>query len=363
MSYAITKRPPAAPPRRARLQLVSRKGMGAAALLVRPGPNGGTEIVDPSGNIVYSADQVAADPSLLSQPSSVCADGEMATWFPGNESVCADQSAVVPGEGNSPFAQYTDPINGSCPVDGWCFTGTNPSDPNSYTWQGGGTPTTLNPALVMTQPALPSTYTQPAAPAAAANPPNFVSTAPATSATSTPAPAAKTYTASIALNNLSRPGQSFQVGDLYQVVISGAAPNAPVTNSASQNGASLGTTSYGSTDGSGNFTISGTLQSEHVGSWIEQWTVGGTQQIRTLSFSVTAAPGTTAATTTTDSSSSSSSASTGTPVGSNYAVLPAASLPAASWFTDSTIVSFAPNWAVLLAGGVAAVAFVFGGKR
>lgn len=137
-------------------------GLGVA-MLVRPGPNGGTEIVDPSGNVVYSESAVAANPSLLTSLPSPCPGGMLPTWFPGGESVCSDASpgAIVPGEGNSPFAQYNFPINGQCQVAGWCFVGTDLNDPNSYVWQGGGSPTTLNPAEVRNAKPLPSVFTQP----------------------------------------------------------------------------------------------------------------------------------------------------------------------------------------------------------
>lgn len=134
-------------------------GIGAA-LLSRPGPNGGTEIVDANGDTIYTEDQVAANPSLLSSlaASSPCPGGLLPTWFPGGESVCADPSAIVPGEGNSPFAQFNYAIGGSCTVDGWCLTGSDATNPASYVWQGGGTPTTLNPAIVMGAQPLPTVF-------------------------------------------------------------------------------------------------------------------------------------------------------------------------------------------------------------
>lgn len=271
-----------------RIPLVMRRGVGlGGAELSRPGPSGGTEIVDSSGNVIYTEAMVAANPSLLTSLQGTCPGGELPEWYPGGESVCADQSAVVPGEGVSPYAQFNYAIGGSCAVDGWCLTGTDPTNPNSYTWQGGGTPTTLNPAVVMGAAPLPTAFNTPATfvPVPNQTPlpgavkvgtdPLLPSTLPSnakplfTAPSSTPAvPASATFT------NVSRPGQSsFQVGDSWQLVITGG-PNQPVSGSASQNGNSLGTTSYGSTDSTGKLVLTGTMDATTVGNWAELWTVG-----------------------------------------------------------------------------------------
>jgi hypothetical protein len=80
-----------------------------------------------------------------------------------------------------------------------------------------------------------------------------------------------------------------QVGDGWSVLITGGAPNSPVTVSvnggASQN--------YGNTDASGNFTTSGTFTADQVGKYTEQWSVGG-QSAGAFSFTVSAAPGSSA---------------------------------------------------------------------
>jgi hypothetical protein len=141
--------------------LVNLAGLGQTALLQRPGPGGtGTEIVDENGNVVYTADQVAANPALLSQiSSSVCPGGLLPTWFPGGQSTCAGSG---PGSqtpyGTEAQAQYDYPVDGVCPDPGWCFTGTSMTDTNSYTWQGGGSPTTPNPATIASANPLPSSY-------------------------------------------------------------------------------------------------------------------------------------------------------------------------------------------------------------
>ena len=91
------------------------------------------------------------------------------------------------------------------------------------------------------------------------------------------------------LTNTSRPGQSFQVGDSWRLTVQGP-PNAPVTDSATQNGTSLGTSPYGSTDATGNFSLSGTFDASTVGSWAEVWSVGGVKA-PAISFTVSTAPG------------------------------------------------------------------------
>lgn len=65
------------------------------------------------------------------------------------------------------------------------------------------------------------------------------------------------------------------VGDIYQVKISGAAPNSTVTASSTQNSNSNGTNSFGNTDSYGNFVIGGTFTAASLGTWIETWYVGG----------------------------------------------------------------------------------------
>lgn len=202
-------------------------GIGAA-LLTRPGPNGGTEIVDANGDTIYTEDQVAANPSLLTSlaNTSPCPGGMLPTWFPGGESVCADQSAGAVGpEGNSPYAQFNYAIGGSCTVDGWCLTGTDPTNPASYTWQGGGTPTTLNPAIVQSAQPLPTVFNKPltAAQQAAAeaavgsgNPQNAIA-----ALTSTPTPTAPSSNVS---NVLAPPQAAGPATGVTQQSVSNASP-------------------------------------------------------------------------------------------------------------------------------------------
>ena len=127
----------------------SLTGLGQTELLV----NGSGEIVDENGNTVYTAAQVAADPSLINQVStSVCPAGLLPTWFPGGN-VCAGSS-----DPTEPGPQYDYEVGGQCPDVGWCLTGSDTNDPSAYTWEGGGTPNVPNPATVINAPSLPSSY-------------------------------------------------------------------------------------------------------------------------------------------------------------------------------------------------------------
>ena len=98
-----------------------------------------------------------------------------------------------------------------------------------------------------------------------------------------PVPVAATVT----LVNVSRPGQSLQVGDSWRLDITGP-PNAPVSITATKNGASMGTTPMGSTDQSGKLSLNATADSSVVGDWREMVTVGASPA-PVLAFSVGAA--------------------------------------------------------------------------
>lgn len=86
----------------------------------------------------------------------------------------------------------------------------------------------------------------------------------------------------------SRGGTALQVGDTWLVAITGASPNSPVTVSGSGNTGSFGATSMGSTDSNGNYSKSGAVGAGEVGSWSEQWAVGGVPS-GSVSFSVSKA--------------------------------------------------------------------------
>jgi hypothetical protein len=75
----------------------------------------------------------------------------------------------------------------------------------------------------------------------------------------------------VSINNTSYPATSLEVGDNYSVVISGATPYGAVTLIANGGSPYL----FGYTDGSGNFSVTGTIVSAVVGAWTEYWYVNG----------------------------------------------------------------------------------------
>jgi hypothetical protein len=351
-----------------RLPIVMRRhGMGDASLFTRPAPDGlpGTEIVDASGSVVYSWQQVAADPSLIAHlgASSGCRNGTLPVWFPGSAAtgggpVCADPGAIVPGEGNSPFAQFEYPINGQCNPGVWCFTGSSLNDPNSYTWTGGGTPDVMNPAYVR-NPGVPypvpygtdPILTQPRIIPLPMTPPVVVNRDPIPVYPPAPHPPAP-VASSAAIANTSRPGQSFKVGDSWRLTVTGA-PNSPVIGAASQNGSSLGATPYGNTDASGTMVLTGSMDSSTVGNWSETWTVGNTPA-PALTFSVAGAPAP-APNTTPPAGGGAGSSSTGS----------SSTAGIQDFLTQSVSIAgiSVPLWGAIAAGGVALMLFSGGSRK
>jgi hypothetical protein len=126
-----------------------------------------------------------------------------------------------------------------------------------------------------------------------------VYTGPSLTPASTPASGGA---ASLKFTNLTSGNNSqLAVGDRWQIQISNAARNAPVSVKGGQNGAQ-DTTPMGSTDSSGNWTSNGQITADQIGSWTEAWTVGG-QPVGNFAFTVVpaAAPGSTPSASTTPS--------------------------------------------------------------
>jgi hypothetical protein len=301
-------------------------------LFEQPGPGAvGTQIVDASGNIVYSASQVAANPALLNQlnASNVCPSPMVPTYFPGGQSECSLPGTTTTQIQGAPLVTCDDP-SGLC---------------EGSTWQG---QTILTPGQIAGIPtALPASYTTPV---------------PTQTYGGTSGGSSRGVVA--VLSNTSRPGQSFQVGDSWQLNITGT-PNSAVSNLATQNGNSLGVTGYGSTDANGNFSLSGSFSASTVGNWTEQWSVGGVNA-PSLSFTVSAA----------QSSGGGSGSGGGSSAGSNPAgsgPVAVASTTAASCFAplaqfgipDTCVGGLPVGLATIAAGviGVLILASVMGGKR
>src|SRR5258708_5538898 len=76
---------------------------------------------------------------------------------------------------------------------------------------------------------------------------------------------------SVALSNLSNRGNpNLQIGDTYRVTIASAGASQSVQVCATLNGSSLGCSTVGSTDSSGNFSLTGSDSSTgDEGSWLE----------------------------------------------------------------------------------------------
>lgn len=94
----------------------------------------------------------------------------------------------------------------------------------------------------------------------------------------------------VQLINLVRPtATDFYVGENWILNVSGGA-NLPVTISATHNGTPLGTTPLGNTNGSGVFSLSGSMSTAEVGSWVETVYVNGIAATPTLVFDVLGHP-------------------------------------------------------------------------
>jgi inhibitor of cysteine peptidase len=92
--------------------------------------------------------------------------------------------------------------------------------------------------------------------------------------------------ATVAITNLTRPGHNtdFRVGDNWTLTINGP-PYQTVSLTATFNGSSSSST-YGQTNASGAFSMSGYMDPSTVGNWTEVWTVGPIQATPTLVFTV-----------------------------------------------------------------------------
>jgi hypothetical protein len=161
-----------------------------------------------------------------------------------------------------------------------------------------------------------------------------------TSISPLPAGGASGYHPVVSFQN-SRGASTLYPGDTWSVSITGGAPNAPVVVTGGKNGA-RDSVQMGTTDGSGKFSIAGTITSDQVGTWSESWTVGG-DAAGTFSFTV-------------------GMVASQTPAGKQIINSNGASQPA-NWQSQISSFSFSsiPVWGWALAG-VGALFFV-GGAR
>jgi hypothetical protein len=144
----------------------------------------------------------------------------------------------------------------------------------------------------------------------------------------------------------SRGSKAMQVGDSWTVTIMGATPGLQVNVRGSMPGGSFPATLQGMTDGSGNFSKTGTVGTGEIGSWNETWSVGNAD---TGSVSFTVSP-----------------AAAGNPPGAPAAT-PGISLPGSS--SSAAVVSSGfdlssiPWWGWAAGAGVAVLAFSGKGGR
>jgi hypothetical protein len=105
---------------------------------------------------------------------------------------------------------------------------------------------------------------------------------------SSAAPAAPVYSPTLVFTT-SRGTNSLLVGDTWQIVISGAAPNTPVSVTGNSCGACTDSTNtnMGATDGNGSFILGGTIAAGSIGVWAQQWMVGS-QSVGHVAFTVAA---------------------------------------------------------------------------
>jgi hypothetical protein len=181
----------------------------------------------------------------------------------------------------------------------------------------------------------------------------------------TPSPAPTTTTTTTVpvpvtarLENLSRPGAAdFLVGERWRVTVTGP-PGQPVAiQSATQNGQSRGSTTYGATNASGGFTLEGAMTPDAQGTWTEVWSVGG-RAAAPFSFKVitpVAAP----ATTTTAATAPTTTGATTTAPGDQTGYQPQAFSPRA--LLEKPLFDGVQVW-MALAAGVGLLALV-GGRR
>ena len=91
----------------------------------------------------------------------------------------------------------------------------------------------------------------------------------------------------VSLLNASRPGNDFQIGDRFEIVIT-AAPNQRVSVRTSRQGHTDWSPVVGMTDSTGRWSTGGQFERRDFGSWGEIWTVGGKLASPVIQFSVNA---------------------------------------------------------------------------
>ena len=91
----------------------------------------------------------------------------------------------------------------------------------------------------------------------------------------------------VQLRNTAHPtNRDFQVGDRFEILITGAA-NQPIIVRTSRQGRTDWSPIIGSTDATGRWSTTGQFEKSDFGGWSEIWTVGGKLASPVIQFSVT----------------------------------------------------------------------------
>jgi hypothetical protein len=90
------------------------------------------------------------------------------------------------------------------------------------------------------------------------------------------------------LINATRPGHDFQIGDRFEILITGAPQNKPVSVRTTTNGRTDWGPIIGLTDIDGRWSTTGKFERADFGDWSEVWTVGGKTANPIIQFSVNA---------------------------------------------------------------------------
>jgi len=327
--------------------------MGVAVVAGRRGARGlrGLGVTCPQG-LVQTTNGGCLDPALYQRPGVQIANVNQAKDYaaaPGCNVVDLTTNTCMLDNGSleaCTFIRECDPLTGAS----HCQSGNPGTIVAGIPICGAGGPS-VPVNFSAPNPTGPASTFTPKISAAAALPVPKVATSVAYSGFITPAPR-QGATPTIQLQNMSRPGQPFQVGDDWSLTLTGA-PNAAVINTASQNGISIGATPYGQTDGNGKLVLTGIFTPDAVGSWSETWQVGTGST--SVSFNVANAPVGAAA----PPAGSTATGGGGATMTDSTSAAP----PAASSLLPSSLSSLPWGTIALVAGAGLVLWFAFGGKR
>lgn len=158
-------------------------------------------------------------------------------------------------------------------------------------------------------------------------------------------------------NNSGGTSSLLRIGDRWTIRISGA-PNSPVVVVGGKNGA-MDSMAMGATDAAGNFELAGTITADQVGSWFEQWSVGG-QPVGQFAFTIP--PAVTAPAIGAVPQTSPTAAVSPRDYVEPCGIMPCPPDPSSVAQVALRTASSIPTWGWLVAAGVGAFV-LFGGRR